>query len=108
MAGPLGGDHEDVQIGARLDLAEMDVKAVGEGHGGAFPYMGLDLVTVQGRLVFVRGEYHDHVRPGDGILYGFDREAGLLGLGRRGRSLAQADAYINAGVLEVVGVGVPL
>ena len=51
---------------------------------------------------------HHQVRPGDGVRYGLDHQARRLGLGRGSGPLAQADAHLDAGVFEVVGMGVAL
>ena len=40
VAGALGRDHDHVDIGARLDQAEVDVEAVGEGERGAGLHVG--------------------------------------------------------------------
>ena len=68
MPGALGRDHDDVQVLAGLDLAEVDVEAVGEGQRRALLDVGGDLLAVEPGLVLVRGQDHDHIGAGDGLL----------------------------------------
>ena len=64
------------------------------------------MVDLGGGLV--GGEVHDDVGPLGDVGDGTDDEAGGARAGRVGRVGAEADADIDAGVLEVEGVGVAL
>ena len=86
----------------------MNVETMGEGQGRALLDVGFNLRLVQPGLMLVRRQNHHQVRPGDGVRYGHDHQARRLGLGRGSGPLAQADARLDAGVLEVVGMGVAL
>ena len=104
----LGRDHDDVEIGARLDLAVVDVEAVSEGDSGALFQVRFDILLVDDLLVLVRRENHDDIgglaRFGDaGHL-----ETGAFGLGSRRRALAQTDGHVDPGLFQVVGVSVAL
>src|SRR5712692_7830418 len=108
MARRLGRDHPDVEVGARLDQAVVDVEAVREGERGAFLDIRLDMVLVHLGVVLVGQQDHDDVRP-------LDRRPDLGHLQSRlsrlvpGRAaLAQADRHLDAGFLEVERVRVAL
>ena len=79
MAGALGRDEEDVHILGRLDLAEVDVEAVGEQQGLALGQMGLDVVFIDRRLHFVGQQNHDQIGLLGRFGGGHGREAVLLG-----------------------------
>ena len=108
VAGALGGHHDDIDVRSRLDVVEVDVEAVGEQQGGARLDVRLDLLTVEGGLHLVGGQDRDDVGPGDRLGDRLDGQTGLLSLGRGGRSLAQADNDLHAGVAQVQSVSVPL
>jgi len=71
VAGALRGHHPDVEVGPRLDLAEVDVEAVGEGERRPLFEIRLDLLAVDLGLDLVGEEHHDDVglghRLGDGL-----------------------------------------
>jgi hypothetical protein len=46
VARALGRDHDHVDVGARLDQAEMDVEAVGEGERRALLHVALQVIVV--------------------------------------------------------------
>src|SRR5690606_20026978 len=46
VARSLGCDHDDVDVGARLDLAVVDVEAVGESQRSAGLQVGFDVVAI--------------------------------------------------------------
>ena len=109
VAGALGRDHEDVDVGTRLDEAEMDVEAVGEGEGGALLHVRREVLIVDTCLIFVGREDHDDVRPGRGVGVGQHPKAGFLGLGGGGGAGAERDRNLaHARVAQVLGVGVAL
>jgi hypothetical protein len=106
--GTLGRDHDHVEIGPRLDLAEMDIEPVGEGERRALADIGCNLLAVETRLMLVGGQDHDHIGPGDGLLNRLDRETGISGLGGGGRAGAQTDHHRDAGVAQIIGMGMAL
>jgi hypothetical protein len=67
VARALGRDHDHVEVGARLDQAEMDVEAMGEGKGRALLHIGMQVVGVDRGLMLVGREDHDDVGPGGGF-----------------------------------------
>ncbi len=71
-------------------------------------HVRLDLGVVDLRGGLVGGEVHDDVSPLGDFGDGADNEAGLAGAVGVGRVGAEADADVDAGVLEVEGVGVAL
>ncbi|MCY1339553.1 hypothetical protein D9M69_254400 [compost metagenome] len=101
-------DHDHVEVGTRNDLVVMDGEAVGEGQGGALLQVRLDLVLVQAALELVRGQDHDQVGGSDGFGYFGDFQAVVLSLGNGGRTRTQADGDVDAGVLQVAGMGMAL
>ena len=70
--------------------------------------VGLDVFAVDARLLGVGQEHHDHVGFLARLRGGDDAQPGFLGLRPRRRSLAQADAHVDARVLQVQRVRVPL
>ncbi len=46
MAGPLGRDHDHIEIRARLNAAEMDIEAVRERECRTLLDVGLDLTLI--------------------------------------------------------------
>ena len=108
MAGGLGRDQRDVDAGGRRDGAEADVEAVREHQGLAGGEVGLDVGVVDLGGGLVGREVHDDVGPLADLGDGVDDEAGFAGALGVGRVGAEADADIDAGVLEVEGVGVAL
>jgi hypothetical protein len=109
VARALGRDHEDVEVGPRLDQVEVDVEAVGEGQRRALAQVGGEVLAVQLALQLVGRQHHDHVGPGGGLGRALDREAGGLGLLDAARAGPERHRHLgNAAVLQVVGVGVAL
>ena len=68
----------------------------------------LDVFAVDARLLGVGQQHHDHVGFLARLRGRDDTQAGLLGLRPRRRPLAQADAHVDAGVLQVQRVRVAL
>ena len=109
VAGALGGDHQDVDVRARLDQLEVDVEAMGEKQGGALLHVPGQAVLVDVRLQFVRRQHHQDVGPGRGLVRGHHGEASTFGLLGRAGAGAQGDAdVLDAAVAQVHGVGVAL
>ena len=109
VAGALGRDHDHVEIGARLDQAEMDVEPVGESERRALLEVGDEVVGIDRRLVLVGGDDHDDVGPLRRIGVRQHLEAGAFRLLRGGRAGAQRDGdVLDPAVAQVLGVGVAL
>ena len=99
MPGPLGRDHDDVQIGARLNLLEVDVEPVGEGQCRTLLDIGLDCLPVECRLMLVRREHHDHVRSGHRLAQCHGLQAGITRLGMGGGTGAQTHDHAGSRLL---------
>ena len=108
MSGSLGGAHDDVDVLGSLDVAVVDVEAMGEGQGIAGLEVGSDELFVDLGLGLIGGEDHDDVGLGRGLCHAHDLEAGLGSLLSGRGALAQADADVAAGVHEIERVGVAL
>ena len=109
VAGALRGDHQHVEVLARLDQVEMDVEAVREQEGGAFLHVGVQFVAIDVALQLVRGQHHHDVRDLGGLRRGHHLEAGLFGLLARGRAgLERDDDVLDAGIAQVERVGMAL
>ena len=108
VAGTLGRDHADVDVGRWLDVAESDVEAVPEEERLAGGQVRFDLGGVERALHVVGGQDHDDVSLGRGRGWRDDPQAVGLGLGPAARSLAQTDPHVDAGVAQVLRVGVAL
>src|SRR5262245_21649829 len=109
VAGRLGGDQADVDpLGG--DRLVVDVEAVGEEQrlARAGAEGGGDLLAPDLRLGRVGGQEHEDVGPGRDLVHGTNRQSGLLRDRDRLRRLGQADLHLDAGVLQVQGVGVAL
>ncbi len=108
VARALRGDHEDRVVLGRLDVAVVDVEAMGESDRGARLDVRLDVVGPDGALVLIRSQDHDDVGLGGGFRNGLDFQTLLLGVfdGLGGRT--QADDDVDAGVAQVQRVGVAL
>ncbi len=108
VAGALGGDHQYVQVGARLDQLEMDIEAVGEQERGALLHVVLQFVLVDVGLQLIRRGHHHHVRPFGGVGDAHHLEAGgfrLLGAGAR----AHGDHKVfHARIPHILGMGMAL
>eukprot|EP01022_Parablepharisma_sp_SALTPOND_P021784 TRINITY_DN435_c2_g8_i2.p1 TRINITY_DN435_c2_g8~~TRINITY_DN435_c2_g8_i2.p1 ORF type:complete len:1118 (+),score=384.08 TRINITY_DN435_c2_g8_i2:11710-15063(+) len=108
VARGLRGDHDDVQVSARHDLAVVDVEAVRESDGRALlgercNVLGIDLADV-----FVGQQDHDDVSVLDRVVDFSDLQAGLLGLGPGSAAAAQTDGDLHARILQVQRVSVTL
>ena len=108
VAGALGRDHADVDAGRRHDLLEVDREAVGEEQQVARRDPVGDLGLPDLGLLLVGQQDHHDVAAAGGFGDVEHLEAGRLGLGAAGGVRAQADDDVDAGVLQVEGVGVAL
>ena len=108
MPRTLGRDHNDVHVGLGLDEREVDVEAMTEGQGRPSLKVRLDGFPVDRRLKLVRGEHHHHIGIGDRVRHLGNDQTCLLSLGPGARALAQPHDNGDAGILQVIGVGVAL
>ena len=67
VAGALGRDHRDVDVGRRVDQVEADVEAVGEEQALAGGEVRRDVGVVGPLLLGVGHEDHDDVGLGAGV-----------------------------------------
>ena len=104
----LRGDHADVDALGGLDVAEVDVEAMGEEEGIAVLEVRGDLFGVQLTLVLIGGQDHDHVGLLTRLLDGQHAQPLGFSLSNRRGTLAQTDPHVNAGVTQVEGMGMPL
>ena len=91
VARPLGGDHDDIQVFTRGDLAEMNIEAVGKGQGRALLDVRGNLLAVERALMLVGGKDHHHVGASHGLFNGLDGQTGVRRLGRRIGARTQTD-----------------
>lgn len=108
MAGALGRDEEDIHILGRLDLAEVDVEAVGEQQGFALGQMGPDVVFIDRRLHFVGQQNHDQIGLLGRFGGGHGREAVFFGQLVVGAAGALAHDHLDPGIPQVLGMGMAL
>src|SRR5574343_630845 len=108
VARALRSNHDDVHVSARHDLFVMHVEAVSEGQGSALLQVRGDFFVVNLRNVLVRQQDHDNVGALDGLGDLFNLQASGFRLGPGSTTLAQANGDLDAGVLQVLGVSVPL
>ncbi|MNZ80935.1 hypothetical protein D3C78_995890 [compost metagenome] len=108
MARGLRRDHDHVEVGARHYLVVMDREAVSEGQGRTLLQVRLDLVLVQATLELVRSQDHHQVSRGNGFGNLGNLQAMGLSLGHAGRASAQTNGHVNAGILQVAGMGMTL
>ena len=109
VAGAFGCDHDHVHILARLDQAEMDVEAMGKGQRRARAQIGVDVVGINGGLMLVGGQDHEHVGPSGGFRVRHDLEARTLCLLGGGGAGAQRDRdFGDAAVTQILRMGMTL
>ena len=94
MARGLRSNHDDVKVGARLNLTVVHVKAVGKRERRTLLDVGEHLVAVDLSDVFVRNEHHDDVGCGS-----------LL---PACAVLTDADRDVNTGIVQVEGMRMAL
>jgi len=105
---PLGSDHDDVHIGRRFDLSEMDVETVGEGEVFACTQVGLNAFAVDFCLLFIRQQQHDDLGHGASLFNSRDLESCLFCNCPTLGALVQADDYIHPALMQVQCVCVSL
>src|SRR4030095_7177893 len=108
IAPRLRGNHRHDDVFRRHDEAETDAEAVTEHQHLPFRQVLLDVRVVDLLLLLVRNQDHDDVAPGSGLGNRHDAQAGVLRLLKRLARRRQADDDLNAAVLQVQRVGVPL
>ena len=101
-------DHDHVEVGTRHNLVVVNRETVGEGQGGALLDVRFDFIFVQRGLELVRGQNHDQVRSGNSAGNVSYFQAMSFSLGDSGRTLAQANGNVNAGIFQVAGLSVTL
>ena len=80
MAGTFGGDHQHVEIGARVEQVEMHVEAVGEYQRRTLLHVVMQMLAVDIALQFIGREHHHEIRPFGGFGDFHHLEAGGLSL----------------------------
>ena len=108
VAGALGGDHRDGDVGRGLDQVEVDVETVAEEQRVAVLEVRLDVLGEDLGLARVGREQHDDVGPLGGLGVRHDLEALLLRLLARLGALTQANHNLHARIPQVLGVSMPL
>ena len=108
VTGALRRDHDHVDVGRRLDVAEPDVEAVPEGERLAGGQVRLDGLGVDVPLHVVRGQDHDHVGLGRRLGRRDHPQALVGGLHPGLRALGQPDPDVDARVAQAQRVRVPL
>ena len=108
MAGPFGGYHDDVQELGRLNLAVMDVEAVGKHQNVAFLHVLSNLTVVNLCCHFVGYQHHDKI-TGLGRFFHFCYlQSCFLCLFPAGGILPETYDHFNAAVLQVLCMGMAL
>ena len=109
VARALRCDHEDVQIGTRLDQLEVDVQAVGKRQRGAFASCCPSGDRGTGGLAFVRRQHHDDIGPCSGVGRAHDLEAVASAFLALPEPSTQRDGdFLDAAVAQVQCMGVAL
>ena len=108
VPGPLRRDHDHVVPFRRRDAAVVDVEAVREEQRRARLEVRRHLVLVERGLRTVGNEERHELRAAHGVGDGADRQARLLRRGRRGAAGTQPDLDLDARVVQVERMRVPL
>ena len=108
MARGLRSNHDDVKVGARLNLTVVHVKAVGKRERRTLLDVGEHLVAVDLSDVFVRNEHHDDVGRAHRIFNGCDLKTGCGSLLPACAVLTDADRDVNTGIVQVEGMRMAL
>ncbi len=108
MAGRLGRGHAHVDARRGDDGLEVNVEAVGEQEQLAGSEVGPDLLGIELGRGLIGNQDHDHIGPFCGFSNGGDFKAGLLCLGDGLGVRREAHLDLNAGILEVESMGMPL
>src|SRR6185436_11075525 len=104
----LGRDHHHVEIGARYDLAEVDIEAVGKSQRRAFLHVRLDVAAIDVGDMLIGQQDHHEIRGLDRVGDVLHIQPRLLGLVPRSPTLAQADGDFHARILQVQRMGMAL
>src|SRR6185503_10223669 len=108
VAGTLGRNHDDVNIGRRNDGLEMNAEAVGKAEDLALRETRLDILLVEVALSFVGSENLDPVGFLCCLGWRENREAIRFRLGGATPARVQTDNHAVAAVAEVLGLRVSL
>ena len=108
VAGALGGDHRDVDLGRRVDLIEVDREAVREQEQVARRDAVPDLLLPDLRLFLVREQDHHDVAGARGVGHVEDPYTVPLGIRAARRVGPQPDDDVDSGILQVQRVGMTL
>ena len=106
--GPFGRDHDHVVLRRRRDASVVDVEAVGEQDGGARLEVRRDVGLVHGGLDLIGEQQRDDLRAPHRLGDRRHRQPRILGRPLRVAAFAQPDHDLDAGVVQVEGVGVAL
>ena len=101
MTGTLGRYHNNVHVGGRHDLSEMNVETVGEGNRFSRCKVGSDALPVHVRLTLVVNKYHYYIRRLGRIGRGHYGKACLFRLCPGFAPAVKSDNYVNAAVLKI-------
>jgi hypothetical protein len=109
VTGALRGDHQHVEVGARLDEVEVDIEPVGEHERGTLFHIGRKLIAVDLGLQFIGRQHHHDIRPfgGSGDLHHLDAFGLRLFGGSRARPERDRDLF-HAAVAHIENMRVAL
>ena len=96
MAGRLRGDHRHVDRSGRHDFAEVNVEPVREHQRLAWAECGGDRVFVDGTLLLIGNEHHDHIARSRGVGDGAHLEPVARRARRGWTSRPQSDDHVGA------------
>jgi len=108
MAGSLGRGHAHVNVLGGDDGLVVNIETVREHEHLAGTQVGTDLFGVQLGLGLIGNQDHDHIAPLGNISDGADFKTGLLRLDDGPGGGRKADLHLNAGILQVESMGMPL
>ena len=108
MAGGLRGDHHDIDIVARHDLAIVNVEAVGKRERRARLDVVVHAFAIDLGDVLVGQKHHDEIGRLDGLFNRRDLQAGVDRLLPGSAARAQADDDLDAGLMQVKRMGMTL
>ncbi len=108
MAGRLGRDHGNIDVGGRGDLPEVNIEAVGEHQGLAGGEVRRDVARVQVALHVIRNQDHHHVGGLGGVGGGEHLQPGRFRLGAALARLRQADDHVEARIAQIQRMSVTL
>ncbi len=109
MAGAFRRNHENVQVGTRLDQLEMYGQTVCKRQRRTLFQVVAQISRIQVRLQFIGRQDHGDIRPGrrSGRRHHF--KPGVFRLGDARGSFTQPDNdFLHAGIVQVICMGVTL